>query len=449
MGKWVDKAIVYQVYPLGFCGALYRKKDDDMYVNRLSLINDEFIDHLKNIGINTIYLGPIFESSYHGYDTSNYFKIDSRLGNNNDFKNLSKKLHENNLRVILDGVFNHVGREFWAFKDVIRNRNKSKYKDWFYINFNSNNNYNDGLSYSNWEGHNELVKLNLSNVKVKEHIFNAIKYWVNEFNIDGIRLDVAYSLDREFLIEVKNLCSTLNDGLWLIGEMIHGDYNSICNKDMLDAVTNYECYKGIYSSHNDKNYFEIAYSFNRQFGNYGIYKNCDFYNFVDNHDVDRIASILKDKELINNVYAMLYTMKGKPAIYYGSEFLIEGSKKQGDEALRPNMNLKELKASANNKEVLENISKLSQIRMNNKAIQEGEYKQLFLSNNQFAFARIKDEEFIIVAFNIGEEYEFRIKEMYSFLKFIDLMTKEVVYISDSLIKFRVGGKDFRILRGYE
>ena len=165
---WAYEGIFYQIYPIGFCGA--PTANDGKTVSRILKLKD-WSSYLESLGISSILLNPIFESDNHGYDTRDYTKLDVRLGTNEDFKEVCGKLHDNNIKVVLDGVFNHVGRGFFAFQDLLKNRENSPYKDWFTnVNFGWNNNYNDGLSYEGWEGHNELVKLNLRNEEVIRHI---------------------------------------------------------------------------------------------------------------------------------------------------------------------------------------------------------------------------------------------------------------------------------------
>ena len=259
---WHENAVFYQIYPIGFCGA--PDTNDGVTVSRILKVID-WIPHLKELGITALYFSPVFQSDAHGYDTRDYYTIDCRLGTNDDFKKVCASLKENGIRVVLDGVFNHTGRGFWAFEDVLKNRENSPYKDWFNINFGGNSCYNDDLWYEGWEGHFELVKLNLRNPDVKNHLFSAI---------DGLRLDVAYCLDMDFLRELRGFCKGLKNDFLLLGEMLHGDYNRLVNDQMLDSCTNYECYKGLYSSFNSMNMFEISYSLNRQFGkeNWTLYK---------------------------------------------------------------------------------------------------------------------------------------------------------------------------------
>lgn len=401
MNSWVKEAIFYHIYPIGFCGAPIINSSNLEMDNRIKKIVT-WIPHLKSIGINAIYLGPIFQSSEHGYDTIDYNIIDSRLGTNEDFKKVSKALHENGIRIVLDGVFNHVGRNFWAFEDVQKNGQASRYANWFYnINFNRKSPYGDNFSYEGWGKYYSLVKLNLKNPEVKNHLLSAIGHWIDEYDIGGLRLDAADCIDIDFFKELKIFCKSKKEDFWLMGEIIHGDYNRWANKDVLDSVTNYECYKGLYSSHNEKNYFEIAYSLNRQFGNGGIYKNLDLYNFVDNHDVNRIASVLKVPDYIYNVYTILFTMPGVPSIYYGSEYGIEGVKGNGTDApLRPELNLEDI---PNDNKLLELIKKLSAIRRKYKELQYGSYEQVLVKNQQFAYSRTFKDEKIVIALNLDKK----------------------------------------------
>ena len=400
----IKNAVFYHIYPLGFCGVINNRKSISS-ASGFNKFDDKWINHFTQLGINSIYFGPLFQSTYHGYDTIDYLKIDDRLGTNADFKQLVRKLHDNNIRVIVDGVFNHVGREFWAFKDVIDKKSQSPYTSWFNINFNGNSNYNDGFYYEGWEGHYDLVKLNLYNKEVKNYLFEVIEKWINEFEIDGIRLDVAYLLPKEFLKELREKTTQFKNDFWLMGEMIHGDYNSIASPEMLHSATNYELYKGLYSGHNEKNYFEIAYSLNREFGDYGIYKNIDLYNFVDNHDVNRIASMVNTKEYLKNIYTILFTIPGIPSIYYGSEWAIEGDRKISDLNLRPELFLEDFENDIDAKNIEKFISNLISIRTKNIELTQGCYKEILVKNKQFVFGRGYNDKWILIALNLDNKEE--------------------------------------------
>lgn len=401
MNTWIKEAVFYHIYPIGFCGAPQFNNNGEP-INRIKKVID-WIPHLKSLSINAIYFGPIFESSEHGYDTKDYLEIDRRLGTKEDFKEVCKVLHENDIKIVLDGVFNHVGREFWAFKDVQKNGQKSKYCGWFQnLNFGGKSPMGDDFWYEGWHGHYNLVKLNINNPEVIEHLLNAVDSWIDEYDIDGLRLDAADYMDKQFFKKLKSYCINKKENFWLMGEVIHGDYNQWANNEMLDSVTNYECYKGIYSSHNEKNYFEIAYSLNRQFGQGGIYKNLSLYNFVDNHDVNRMGSTLKKKEYLYNVYTLLLTIPGVPSIYYGSEWGIEGiHKNDSDAELRPCLDLDNIDGEYEG--LASHIGKVSEIRKSLKALMYGDFNQVVTKNEQFIYKRVYNEETVYIALNLSDK----------------------------------------------
>lgn len=393
---WAYEGIFYQIYPIGFCGA--PTANDGKTVSRILKLKD-WSSYLESLGISSILLNPIFESDNHGYDTRDYKKIDCRLGTNEDFAEVCKDLHAHNVKIVLDGVFNHVGRGFWAFKDVQEKKWDSPYKDWFCINFDGNSCYNDGFWYEGWEGHFELVKLNLANSAVVDYLLECVKGWIDEFDIDGLRLDVAYCLDRNFMKRLRSFCQELKPDFALIGEVLFGDYNQIVNDEMLHSCTNYECYKGIYSSFNSMNMFEIAHSLNRQYGpeQWCIYRGKHLMSFVDNHDVTRIASILTNKNHLPLIYGLLLGMPGVPCIYYGSEWGEEGVKApNNDYALRPCF--EEPKPN----ELTEEIKKMIHVRTGSNALCHGSYRNVVLTNHQLIFERRTDDERMLVAINASD-----------------------------------------------
>lgn len=397
--KWYENAVFYHIYPIGYLGCPRQNDFTSEPTHKILRVIDD-IPHIKELGCNAIYFGPVFESSAHGYDTADYTRIDRRIGTNEDFKKVCDALHENGIKVVVDGVFNHVGRDFWAFKDVREHKLGSAKKDWFHVR-EGNDGYNDGFWYEGWEGHYELVKLNLYNPEVKQYIKDCITGWKNEFGIDGLRLDVAYCLDLNFLKELHGHCKWLSEDFFLLGETLHGDYNRWMNPEMLDSVTNYECYKGLFSSFNEMNMFEIAHSINRQFGseNWCLYRGKHLYTFVDNHDVNRIATMLKTKEHLPLIYTLMFMMPGIPAVYYGSEFGVTGDKNQGgDDQLRPEFDLEKMK-SEGIRDLTEHISKLAEIEKEHPAAALGDYKQVQLTNRQYAFSRSAEGETLLTVIN--------------------------------------------------
>lgn len=400
----IQKAVFYHIYPLGFCGAPTQNDPYAKPLPRLDKIKN-WLDHLQNLGFNSLYLGPVFESSRHGYDTIDYYHIDRRLGTDAEMVSLSQEIHHRGMNLVLDGVFNHVGRDFWAFKDVLANGSSSPFCDWFAnLRFDGHSPHGDPFTYEGWNGHFELVKLNLKNPQVKDHLLFAVENWIQEYQIDGIRLDAADQLDMGFIEDLSVFCKQHVPDFWLLGELIHGDYARWVHPGRLDSATNYECYKGLFSSHNDRNYFEIAYSLKRQFGDFGIYHNLLLYSFADNHDVDRIASQLKDAADLFNLYTLLYTMPGIPSVYYGSEWGITGRKENGsDLLLRPSIELDEAIRTAAQPDLPEHLKKLAEIRQSNPALLSGNYRPVMVAAQQFAFLRELDRQTTLVVVNSSDQ----------------------------------------------
>ena len=397
---WYDEAVFYHIYPLGMLDAPKENSYGEP-VHRLPGLLP-WIGHLQQLGVNALYIGPLFESVGHGYETTDYKKLDSRLGDNEDLKTFVAKCHEAGIRVILDGVFNHTGRDFFAFKDVRQNRENSPYRDWFCnVNFWGNNEYNDGFSYDNWGGYNLLVKLNQRNPAVRDYICDVIRFWVSEFDIDGIRLDAADVLDFDFMKALRHVANEVKPQFWLMGEVIHGDYTRWVNEGTLHSVTNYNLHKALYSGHNDHNYFEIAHTVKRL---YGMGGNCPnglkLYNFVDNHDVERIYTKLNNKAHFAPVHVLLYTLPGVPSVYYGSEFGIEGKKERySDDSLRPALRYEDYADAVADNAYTRLIAALGKVRNQAKSLSYGDYRELVLTNRQYAFSRSTGDETVLVTVN--------------------------------------------------
>jgi cyclomaltodextrinase / maltogenic alpha-amylase / neopullulanase len=402
--KWPSRSIFYHIYPLGACGAPKENDYSAPSINRLKKI-EGWIDHMRSLNMNALYLGPVFESGTHGYDTTDYFKVDRRLGDNQTLKQLVNLCHDNGIRIVLDAVLNHCGRDFFAFKDLRENGKNSPYRNWFSgIDFDEHNNLGDPFTYNTWDGHHDLVKFNLENEEVVRCLLDAVKKWVSEFDIDGLRIDAADVMSHSFLRKLRSRACSLKENFWLLGEVVHGDYNDWVNDSMLHSVTNYEVYKGLYSSHNDENYFEISYSLNRQFGEEGCYRGKLLYNFADNHDVDRVASSLGNPRHLYPLYILLFTIPGIPSIYYGSEYGIEGKRDAlSDSMLRPELSLGEVYQTAENSHVIHTIRKLAGIRRAHPGLQMGEYRPLHTDHTSFAFLRSCNNENVLVAVNAEEE----------------------------------------------
>ncbi|MDR0965547.1 MAG: alpha-amylase [Myxococcales bacterium] len=399
--QWVRESIFYHLYPLGACGAPERNQFEAPVEFRLARLFD-WIPHWRALGVNALLIGPVFESSAHGYDTVDLFRIDRRIGDWALFRRFSQELKAAGIRLFLDGVFHHVGRDFWAFRDVRDKRWASPYRDWFSgLNFDRPNRHGDGFIYDTWNGCDDLVKLNLGHPKVRQHLFSAVEAWMRDFDISGLRLDAADSIDPGFLSELARFCRRLRPDFFLMGEVVHGDYRCWANPERLDSTTNYECFKSLHSSFNDKNLFEIAYSLRRQFGPQGLYSGLPLYSFADNHDVNRVASLLKDRAHLWPLYLLLFTMPGVPSIYYGSEWGMTGERtRDGDRALRPVLpDSEEAFRRLPEPNLAQTLRQFSQLRLSQRALREGDYQEVFVRSEQFGFSRTSGGEKLLILIN--------------------------------------------------
>ncbi len=422
---WAYESVFYQIFPIGFCDA--PRVNDGVLAHRISKVAD-WVGYLEELGVGAVLLNPVFDSSTHGYDTRDLAHVDCRLGTDADLADVVATLHAHGIRVVVDAVFNHVGRDFWAFRDLRERGWDSPYRDWFVTNFDGDSAFGDGFWYEGWEGCYDLVKLNLANPAVVEHLLGCVRSWRERLGIDGLRLDVAYSLDHGFIRALKGLARQLSgaarpvgseatsavdaaaaavgvgadSSFVLIGETLHGDYSQLVNPDMLDSCTNYECYKGLYSSFNSMNMFEIAHSLHRQFGGepWSIYRGKHLVNFADNHDVSRLASILTEKRHLAPAYGVLFGMPGIPCLYYGSEWGQLGEKGAGylaDVDLRPAISAPAVEAldapavgwdaGTGPNELTALINRLNHVRRGSRALCHGDYRNVVITNKQLLFER--------------------------------------------------------------
>ncbi|MCH5161300.1 MAG: hypothetical protein J1G04_04635 [Clostridiales bacterium] len=398
---WYNDCVMYQIYPIGFCGVPRVNGGEELH--KFGLIED-MIPHLSNMGVNAVMLNPVLKSSTHGYDTIDFYEIDNRLGTRDEYKSLIAKFHAAGIKVMYDAVYNHVGRDFPQFKDVCENKGNSRYKDWFYIDFNGNSRYNDGFSYADWHGCAELVKLNLDNPEVLDMLFDATRYWIREYGIDGLRLDAASCLPKWFFGRLKSVCNETKQDFPLVAEIVRlSDLYDVVAQGGLDGLTNYECFTGMISSVNQPNFFEIAHSIERNFGANGMFRDKKLLSFVDNHDVKRAATAIKDGRNLPLLYALMFAMPGTPCIYYGSEFAATGDNAHGDEHLRPCY----ADIDKSDVRVLETVKVLSALRKIHRDMIDGMYERVYLSNTAYAFYRGN----VLFAFNVADsEVEITVRE---------------------------------------
>ncbi|MBU0934926.1 MAG: alpha-amylase [Spirochaetes bacterium] len=437
MKQTIESRIFYHIYPLGMCGSP-RRNDFRQAAGTAFRQLHNWLPQLSDLGTNALYIGPLLESSAHGYDTVDYYHVDRRLGTNQDFGAFVQACHERGIAVVLDAVLNHVGRDFFAFKDLQVRGEASAYRDWFCaLDFSTPNPCGDSFSYEGWAGHLDLVKLNTSSPAVKEHLFGAVRTWLQDFGVDGLRLDAADVLDPAFRSDLAVFCRSVKPDCWLLGEVVHGNYTEWANPQQLDSVTNYEAYKGLWSSLNDGNFFEMAWTLRRQFGAEGLYRQTLLYNFADNHDVNRVASVLQRPDQLPLLYTMLYTMPGIPSIYYGSEFGLCGQRTQWSDAeLRPaiQLDLQSDQEQNSEPELLQRFARryeqtvavlppalcpqttpeaaqelalylrtLADLRKALPALQCGRYQEILVQHRQLVYARVLAGQQVLVALNSADE----------------------------------------------
>lgn len=313
----------YHLYPLGFLEAEAENPAlsaiDGPIIHRLPELID-WLDYLVELGVTALLLGPIFESETHGYDVVDPFRVDRRLGTEENLIALVEACHRRSLRVALDAVFNHVGRAHPHFRDVLAHREQSTLQNWFDIDFGQPG--LDGFAYSDFEGHASLVQLNHANPRVLEWAVDVAKFWI-ERGIDGFRLDAAYAIPAGFLAAFADRTRMIRPDLFLVGDVIHGDYTRFAQESQVRSVTQYELWKAIWSSLNDGNFFELAHALKRHAG---YCQQFAPWTFVGNHDVTRVATQLTDPRHLAHALAILFTVPGVPAIYAGDEQGAEGTK---------------------------------------------------------------------------------------------------------------------------
>ncbi|MGV3526304.1 MAG: alpha-amylase family glycosyl hydrolase [Candidatus Sericytochromatia bacterium] len=400
---WAATARFYHLYPLGCCGAPARLESLTPRP-RLDQLHG-WIEHLVSLGVNAVYLGPLFMASSHGYDTVDYYRVDPRLGDEASLRGLVRALHARGIRVVLDGVFNHVGRDFWAFRDLRAQLQHSPYRDWFQrLSFARRGRSGDPFSYQGWKGHHELVKLKLSTPAVKRHLLGAVEHWIREYEIDGLRLDAADCMSLGFLRQLGQRARRLKPGFWLLGEVVHGDYRRWIEKGQLDSVTNYALYDALHTSHNQWDYTRLAQTLQHQFGPHGVYRDLRLYHFVDNHDVTRIASLLRFPAQLYPLHILLYTLPGIPSLYYGSEWGQTGRKRRHSDAeLRPAIAQPFFWQPKAHPDLQPVIARLAQLHAHSRALQSGSWQLLKADGHTLVYARHAENEHLVVAVNLADQ----------------------------------------------
>ncbi|WP_116376681.1 alpha-amylase family protein [Mycobacterium sp. MFM001] len=372
---WTEHVIWWQIYPLGFVGAFPADQPADPGEHRLRRIADWF-DHAITLGASGIALGPIFASRTHGYDTTDHYRIDPRLGDDADFDFVVAEAHRRGLRVLLDGVFNHVGPEFPRHRET-----------WF-------------RDYS-FEGHGDLTTLNHDNPEVAEYVADVMAHWLGR-GADGWRLDAAYAVPPKFWAAVLPRVRDRHPDAWFVGELIHGDYAAMVDEAGFDSVTQYELWKAIWSSLNDGNFYELDWTLQRH--NAFVQRFAPL-TFIGNHDVTRIASRLENAEHLAHALVLQMTVGGIPSVYAGDELGYRGVKEErfgGDDAVRPEFGSPPAPLDEHGTQVWALHQYLIGLRRRHPWLFGASTTTLRLDNRHYVYRTHRGDEALIVALNIDE-----------------------------------------------
>ena len=395
-------AIFYHIYPLGALGVLDGPRSfgsgspDAVPLERLR----DWIPAMERVGANALYLGPVFESERHGYDTVDHGRVDARLGSNADLAAFSRTLREQGISLVLDAVFNHVGRSHPLVRDVAENGPASPHASWI-ADYDPNGS-RGGLpfGYRGWAGNDDLVQLDTGHAPVREFLIGIALDWIGAYGIAGLRLDAADCLDRGFLRELGRRCRERVPDFFLIGEALDGITYASLLADGLDSATDFEACKALWSSYNDRNFHEIAWTLERLFGEQGLCRDAPLYSFADNHDVDRVASLVRDPAGLYPLYGLLFAMPGVPSVYYGSEWGTVGRKVAGDDRpLRPALDPGREAEHAPQPDLAMAISRFAKARRASRAVREGDCRLLKVESEGISLLRRAGSDLALVSVN--------------------------------------------------
>lgn len=387
---WVRHAIWWQVYPLGFAGAFPSRTPPDVAEHRLGRIT-EWLDHAVALGASGIALGPVFASRTHGYDTTDHYRLDPRLGDDADFDRLIAHARDRGLRVLLDGVFNHVGADFPRYRRAVDDGD-AEAAGWF-----------GGRPgrFHTFEGHGELIALNHANPAVVDYTVEVMKHWLDR-GADGWRLDAAYAVPGAFWAQVLPRVRAAHPDAWFVAEVIHGDYAAFVDDSGVDSVTQYELWKAIWSSLNDGNFHELDWALQRHNGFLDTFAPL---TFIGNHDVTRIASRLENSAHLAHALVLQFTTGGVPSVYAGDEFRYRGVKEDrigGDDAVRPEFGSPDADLDPAAREVLTLHQFLIGLRRRNPWLHEARTTTVKVENRQYVYQSRSGEDTLLVALNIGD-----------------------------------------------
>jgi cyclomaltodextrinase / maltogenic alpha-amylase / neopullulanase len=397
---WVEDQVWWQIYPLGFVGAEPATADGAAMRHRLGRLL-AWLDYAVELGASGVALGPIFASSSHGYDTTDHFRIDPRLGDDADFDDFVRAAHGRGLKILLDGVFNHVGRGFPAFRKALADGPGSSPAAWFRLSWPAD--WRRGMEphYATFESHRGLVALNHDEPAVADYVTRVMSHWLGR-GADGWRLDAAYAAPPRFWATVLPKVRAAHPRAYLVGEVIHGDYARFVRDSCLDAVTQYELWKAIWSALNDRNFFEIAWALERHNRFLDSFAPL---TFVGNHDVTRLASRLVDRRHLPHALAILLTSGGTPSIYAGDEQGLRGVKEDragGDDAIRPAFPPTPAELVPEGWPTYRLHQQLIGLRRRNPWLHRARTMRLQLANAHFAYEVRHGDRRLVVALNLED-----------------------------------------------
>ncbi|WP_226344100.1 alpha-amylase family glycosyl hydrolase [Agilicoccus flavus] len=401
MPDWVRDSMWWHVYPLGFTGAPHGASGDPEPAHRFAHL-EAWLDHVVDLGLNGIALGPIFASSTHGYDTTDHLRVDPRLGTAQDAESFFAACHAKGLRVMLDGVFNHVGREHPAFQAVLEQGAGAETAGWFHLEWSDGDGAGAVPRYRNFEGHDQLVALDHGSEAVVDLVTDAMCHWLDA-GADAWRLDAAYAVLPEFWARVLPRVRERHPDVYVVGEVIHGHYADVVTRSGMDAVTQYELWKAVWSGLNDTNFHEIAHALGRHDEFLATFVP---WTFVGNHDVTRIASRLTDERHLPHALALLFTVGGTPAVYYGDELAYRGVKEErfgGDDDIRPLFPASPAELSELGADTLAVHRALVGLRRRHRWLHTARPATLHLENDRFAYEVTGEGARLVVALNLADD----------------------------------------------
>ena len=404
---WVQHAIWWHVYPLGFTGAereavpaVPGAQDQGAVRHRLPHLAG-WLDYVVEMGASGLALGPVFASETHGYDTTDYYRIDPRLGDDADFDELVRQAHARGIRVLLDGVFNHTARSFTPFRRVLEQGPEAPEAGWFQLTWPEGAAPGTEPEYRDFEGHRHLVALNHEEPEVAAFVAGVMKHWLRR-GADGWRLDAAYAVPSSFWAGVLADVRSEFPDAYFVGEYIHGDYPAEVRNGTLDSVTQYELWKAVWSSLSEGNFYELSWTLERH--NEFLDTFVPF-TFVGNHDVTRIASRLAPSGRLPHAVVLLLTLPGTPAIYYGDEQGYRGIKEDragGDDDIRPLFPETPGRLSAAGEPLYLLHRELIGLRRRNAWVHSARTRVHVLTNEQLVYEVHKDDRSLVVALNLAD-----------------------------------------------